>query len=134
MPDIITFADAIADSERFKKRHLILGNGFSIGCRANIFNYASLFAPRVRALDFPGIYVRSSLQSGHKYPARFERATSAFGGSKKPPAIFNLLQIEIRRVNSRWLRALASPHVKQGHPTARQSHLWRRRRCLFMLP
>lgn len=43
MPDIITFADAIADSERFKKRHLILGNGFSIGCRANIFHYASLF-------------------------------------------------------------------------------------------
>lgn len=43
MPDVITFADAIANSERFKKRHLILGNGFSIGCRAEIFHYASLF-------------------------------------------------------------------------------------------
>ena len=43
MPDIITFADAIADSEQYKKRHLILGNGFSISCRANIFHYASLF-------------------------------------------------------------------------------------------
>ncbi len=43
MPDIITFIDAITDSERFRKRHLILGNGFSIGCRAKIFHYASLF-------------------------------------------------------------------------------------------
>ena len=57
MPDIITFADAIADSERSKKRHLILGNGFSIGCRAEIFHYASLFgeadfsaAPEVEAV------------------------------------------------------------------------------------
>ena len=43
MPEIITFADAITDSEQFRKRHLILGNGFSIGCRAEIFHYASLF-------------------------------------------------------------------------------------------
>jgi hypothetical protein len=41
---IATFAEAIRDSERFTKRHLMLGNGFSIGCRAQIFHYASLFA------------------------------------------------------------------------------------------
>lgn len=43
MPEIITFAAAIADSEPYKKRHLILGNGFSIGCRASVFHYSSLF-------------------------------------------------------------------------------------------
>ena len=43
MPDMITFADAIMDSEQYTKRHLILGNGFSIGCRAEIFHYTSLF-------------------------------------------------------------------------------------------
>jgi hypothetical protein len=41
---LITFAAAIADSERFAKRHLLLGNGFSIACRADIFHYGSLFA------------------------------------------------------------------------------------------
>jgi hypothetical protein len=40
---ILTFSDALQHSERHKKRHLILGNGFSIGCRAQIFHYASLF-------------------------------------------------------------------------------------------
>lgn len=41
---LISFADAIADSEKFSKRHLLLGNGFSIACRPDIFHYGSLFA------------------------------------------------------------------------------------------
>jgi len=43
MTHVVSFEDAITDSEQYKKRHLILGNGFSIGCRADIFHYASLF-------------------------------------------------------------------------------------------
>ena len=43
MTDVISFQQAIADSEQYKKRHLILGNGFSIGCRAEIFHYGSLY-------------------------------------------------------------------------------------------
>ena len=43
MTKVISFADAIAHSERYRKRHLLLGNGFSIGCRADIFHYASLY-------------------------------------------------------------------------------------------
>jgi hypothetical protein len=39
-----TFDAAIADSEQFSERHLLLGNGFSIACRADIFHYGSLFA------------------------------------------------------------------------------------------
>ena len=50
MPDIITFVDAVADSEQYKKRHLILGNGFSISCRKNIFHYASLFEGMSRSM------------------------------------------------------------------------------------
>lgn len=43
MTKVISFADAIAHSEQYVKRHLLLGNGFSIGCRADIFHYASLY-------------------------------------------------------------------------------------------
>lgn len=43
MVDVVTFQDALTDSEKYKKRHLLLGNGFSIGCRADIFHYASLY-------------------------------------------------------------------------------------------
>jgi len=43
MTKLLTFADAIEQSRRFKKRHLLLGNGFSIACRSDIFTYGSLF-------------------------------------------------------------------------------------------
>lgn len=54
---LMTFEDAIADSAAFTKRHLLLGNGFSIACRADIFHYGSLYdqadfsgAPEVEAV------------------------------------------------------------------------------------
>ncbi|WP_342242360.1 DUF4917 family protein [Ensifer sp. OTU672] len=48
MVALLSFAEAIADSEQFSKRHLLLGNGFSIACRPDIFHYGSLFS----AADF----------------------------------------------------------------------------------
>lgn len=42
MAELITFQDAIQQTEG-KKRHLILGNGFSIACRPDIFRYDTLF-------------------------------------------------------------------------------------------
>ena len=43
MVSVFTFAEAIGDSTQYKKRHLLLGNGFSIACRPKIFAYGSLF-------------------------------------------------------------------------------------------
>lgn len=43
MVELVTFSDAIDDSNQYSKRHLLLGNGFSIACRADIFHYESLF-------------------------------------------------------------------------------------------
>lgn len=41
--DVISFAAAIEDSAQYTKRHLLLGNGFSIACCPDIFHYGSLF-------------------------------------------------------------------------------------------
>jgi len=46
--DIASFADALTDSQQFSKRHLLIGNGFSIACCPDIFHYGSLF----KAADF----------------------------------------------------------------------------------
>ncbi len=40
---ILTFQQALAESQRFTTRHVLLGNGFSIACRPNIFLYGKLF-------------------------------------------------------------------------------------------
>lgn len=42
MIDSLTFEQALDDSESFSKRHLLLGNGFSIACCPGIFHYGSL--------------------------------------------------------------------------------------------
>ena len=44
MVDLFTFEDAIHDSEDCRKRNLLLGNGFSIACKPEIFHYDSLFS------------------------------------------------------------------------------------------
>ena len=43
MPDVLTFRQAVTDSEDCAKRNLLLGNGFSIACEPDIFHYGSLF-------------------------------------------------------------------------------------------
>jgi hypothetical protein len=40
--DLQTFEQALESSERFNKRHLLLGNGFSIACRPDCFRYVRL--------------------------------------------------------------------------------------------
>ena len=41
---IMTFQEALDDSSTYSKRHLLLGNGFSIALRPKIFSYGSLFS------------------------------------------------------------------------------------------
>lgn len=43
MVDVITFEQALDASDGCNNRHLLVGNGFSIACRPDIFNYQSLF-------------------------------------------------------------------------------------------
>lgn len=43
MTELLTFDQAIHHSLQFKKRNLLLGNGFSIACQPDIFQYAALY-------------------------------------------------------------------------------------------
>lgn len=43
MPEILSFSQAISKSAIYPKRHAMLGNGFSIACRPDIFVYGKLF-------------------------------------------------------------------------------------------
>lgn len=39
----LTFSEALNDARGFNRKHLLLGNGFSIACRPKIFTYGKLF-------------------------------------------------------------------------------------------
>lgn len=49
--NMLTFEEALKDSERFTTRHALLGNGFSIACRPSIFLYGKLY----ERADFSGL-------------------------------------------------------------------------------
>ncbi|RYE59449.1 MAG: DUF4917 family protein [Sphingobacteriales bacterium] len=51
---ILTFDEALRKAERYNKRHLLLGNGFSIACIPSIFTYSSLFK-RADFSDMPEV-------------------------------------------------------------------------------
>jgi hypothetical protein len=40
---LMTFQEAINKSSGYSKKHLLLGNGFSIACIPTIFSYSSLY-------------------------------------------------------------------------------------------
>ena len=40
---ILTFQQALTESQQFSRRHVLLGNGFSIACRPDIFLYGKLY-------------------------------------------------------------------------------------------
>lgn len=40
---LLSFADALQESHRHSRRHVLLGNGFSIACRPGIFAYGKLY-------------------------------------------------------------------------------------------
>lgn len=41
--ELLDFQQALKQAAKYGKRHLLLGNGFSIACKPNIFTYGSLF-------------------------------------------------------------------------------------------
>jgi len=43
MPAVVTFEDAMQAIAGAKNKHLLLGNGFSIALRPDIFTYGSLY-------------------------------------------------------------------------------------------
>lgn len=43
MANLISYQDALKQSDVYSKKHLLLGNGFSIACIPSIFTYTSLF-------------------------------------------------------------------------------------------
>lgn len=51
---IVTFKEALSKAELYNKKHLLLGNGFSIACIPSIFTYGSLFS-RANFSDMPEV-------------------------------------------------------------------------------
>lgn len=61
---LLTFDQALKKAEDYGKKHLLLGNGFSIACQPNIFAYGSLFeeAKKTMSKELAAIFAAMGTQ------------------------------------------------------------------------
>ena len=119
-PNTITFQDAIAESATCAKRHLLLGNGFSIACKNDIFTYGSIFEGAdfssnqaiktvfeiLGTKDFERVI--RSLDEG-------SRLLQVYGPPKVRAAISTRMQNDARSLKNIFIESLVRNHPK--HPS-----------------
>src|ERR1700722_7282193 len=61
---LTSFDKALKLAEQYGKKHLLLGNGFSIACKPNIFAYGSLFeeAKKTMSKELAAIFAAMGTQ------------------------------------------------------------------------
>lgn len=110
---ILTFQEALRESSRYTKRHLLLGNGFSIACRPNIFAYGKLY----EEADFSKLSSTAKLAFEALRTQDFERVIkalrdaravlAAYGGA---PSIIKTLQDDADGLRELLVETIASSH------------------------
>ncbi|MEQ9106253.1 MAG: DUF4917 family protein [Limnobacter sp.] len=110
---IITFLEALGDSAAYSRRHLLLGNGFSIACRPNIFAYGKLY----EEADFSKLSPTAKLAFEALGTQDFERVIkvlrdgrvvlAAYGG---PPDLVKTLEDDANGLRELLVQTIAASH------------------------
>jgi Domain of unknown function (DUF4917) len=85
---LLSFQAAITEAQRYNKRHLLLGNGFSIALRPNIFQYGRLY----EQADFSKLSPTAKLAFEALGTQDFERVIKALRDAKKILAAYGRQQ------------------------------------------
>jgi Domain of unknown function (DUF4917) len=111
---VLTFAEAINTSAGYSRRHLLLGNGFSIACRPDIFRYEKLF----EQADFSilGNSAKSAFSGLHT--TDFERVIKALRDSATIAGLYGVTsgQVAAMRSDADALKELLVQTIAQSHP------------------
>lgn len=110
----MTFAEAINASAEYSKRHLLLGNGFSIACRPDIFRYGKLF----EQADFSALSDSAKSAFSVLHTTDFERVIKALRDSAAIAALYGVTdaQVYAMRRDADALKELLVQTIAQSHP------------------
>lgn len=111
--EILTFAEALRASAAYTRRHLLLGNGFSIACRPEIFAYGKLY----EVAEFSKISPTAKLAFEALGTQDFERiikvlrdakaVLTAYGG---PPELVKTLESDANGLRELLVQTIAASH------------------------
>lgn len=111
---LLKFDEALNDAERFRGKHLLLGNGFSIACRPDIFVYGKLF----EQADFSMLSPAARAAFGALRTQDFEKVIKALRDTKAllsaypdiSPALIEMLQGDADGIRELLVRTIAKSH------------------------
>lgn len=110
---LLTFQQAVDEAQRYNKRHLLLGNGFSIACRPKIFTYGRLY----EQADFTRISSTAKLAFEALETQDFERVIKILRDSARvveaygaPPDYVEQLQKDADGLRELLVQTIAASH------------------------
>lgn len=111
---MLTFDQALADAPNGQKRHLLLGNGFSISCRPDIFLYGRLY----ENADFSKLSSTAKLAFEALDTQDFERVIKALRDTAKILKAYggDSNRIKLLISNADALRELLVQTIAASHP------------------
>src|SRR5450830_142256 len=115
--DLISFSAALESSRQYSKRHLLLGNGFSIACRPDIFVYGKLF----EQADFSKLSPSAKKTFEALDTQDFEKVIKALRDAKAvleayedvPPKLLKTLQEDADGLRDLLVQTIASSHPER---------------------
>jgi len=111
----VSFKEAIAGSAMYPKRHAMLGNGFSIACRPDIFVYGKLF----EQADFSNLSPSARNTFDALGTTDFERVIKALRDAEKVLAVYQVPSKGIQermRQDADGLREVLVKTIASSHP------------------
>ncbi|MEW9807209.1 DUF4917 family protein [Mesorhizobium marinum] len=124
--EILDFAEAIAKAKNYGKKHLLLGNGFSIACRPDIFAYGSLFeeAKRTMSVELAGIFTAMGTQDFEEVIRALQKAAAIVGVYRpKLLATKNLLLADAEKLKTDLIQAVAGRHPARPNEIADERYI-----------
>lgn len=113
--ELLTFGQALKDSENYSRRHILLGNGFSIACRPDIFVYGKLF----EQADFSKLSPSAKKAFERLGTHDFERVIKALRDSALLTALYDGIPSEAIKAMKRdadGLREVLVQTIASSHP------------------
>jgi hypothetical protein len=111
---ILSFDQALDESARYKKRHLLVGNGFSIAWRREIFTYGALF----ERADFKNLSTRARSAFEALDTTDFEQVIRGLQTSAALAELFGVSSEVVQEMNevAASLRELLVTTIATSHP------------------
>lgn len=119
--NILTFDNALDVSNSYGKRHLLLGNGFSIACKPNIFAYGSLFeeARKTMSEELVAIFQAMETQDFEEVIRALQNAAAIVSVYRpKLTTIKSLLLADADKLKNDLIRAVAGRHPARPNEIA----------------